>query len=427
MTSRRTRVLIVFAWLLAVAPASAQGSPGACSISAGTPRRVELPDGRIVSVDVQSIVRSNGSIYAIGRHAYVFPRITTPVTSPIMRDSIIGFEIEPGGAISLVPAPPLSRPVFFPKVAAGPGGFHAVFATSGDSAGMQVGKQDTATIWYARYADRQWTVPERVTSVRRAYLQHELTSELLERNGTVSWSFTFADSWDFVPSGGIALLQRRRGGWTVDTLATPTVPGLVRLVHATTGDSLLAVFTRNDQRGTGPTIRAQLYLTRFMSTWAEPRLIAGDGTRELTLPILATSGDDIVVSWDNWIPWQPQSSRIEWLRIGRDGRLVNGPVIAAGEKTYPFEFIVMSEGHPFWLYHGDPLGSTVEVSSATDVAVIPLGDIGVPFRNPRARTFALDRNRALMLTQAPGAAPNDPMAASWMTTLEFRCPRSARR
>lgn len=426
MTPRRTRVLIAFAGLLAVAPASAQGSPGACTVSAGTPRRVELPDGRVVSVDVQSIIQSNGSIYAIGRHAYVFPRVTTPVTSPIMRDSIIGFEIEPGGAISLVPAPPLSRPVFFPKVAAGPSGFHAVFATSGDSAGTQIGKQDSATIWYARYADRQWTVPERVTSVRRTYLQQELTSELLERNGTLSWAFTFTDSWDVLSSGGVVLLQRRRGAWNEDTLHTPTITSLVRLLH-TAGDSLVALLARGDLRGTGPTIRAQLYLSRFTSSWTEPRLIAGDGSRELTLPILATSGDDIVVTWDNWIPWQPQSSRIEWLRIGRDGLLVNGPVIAAGEKTYPFEFIVMSEGRPFWLYHGEPFGSTVEVTTATDVAVIPLENINVPFRNPRPRTIALDRSRALMLTQAPGSAPDDPMAASWMTTLEFRCPRSARR
>jgi hypothetical protein len=396
-------------------------------VSAGTPRRVELPDGRIVSVDVQSIVQSSGSIFAIGRHAYVFPRITTPVTSPIMRDSIIGFEIEPDGAISLVPSPPLSRPVFFPKVAAGPDGFHAVFATSGDSAGTQAGKQDTATIWYARYAKRKWTVPERVTSVRRAYLQHELTSELLERNGTLSWAFTFADSWDVLASGGLVLLRRKRDAWSEDTLHTPTVTGLVRLLDTAANDALVALLARGDARGTGPTIHAQLYLAQFTSSWKEPRLIAGDGRRELTLPILATSGDDIVISWDNWIPWRPESSRIEWLKVGRDGLLVNGSIIADGAKTYPFDFIVVDDRHPVWLYHGEPFGSTIELASASDTSVIALGNVSAPFGSPKPKTVALDRSRALVLTLQQGRAPDEPMVASWMTTLEFRCPRSARR
>jgi len=426
MTSRRTRVLIVSAGLLASAPASAQGAPEACSVSAGTPRRVELPDGRIVSVDVQSIVQSRGSIFAIGRHAYVFPRITTPVTSPIMRDSIIGFEIEPGGAISLVPAPPLSRPVFFPKVAAGLDGFHAVFATSGDSAGTQAGKQDTATIWYARYADRKWTVPERVTSVRRAYLQHELTSELLERNGTLSWAFTYADSWDVLAPGGVVLFQRRRDTWSADTLHTLTVAGLVRLLD-TADDSVVALLARGDVRGTGPTIHAQLYLAWFTSSWSEPRLIAGDGRRELTLPILRTIGDDIVVSWDNWIPWRPESSRIEWLKVGRDGLLVNESIIADGAKTYPFEFIVVDDRYPVWLYHGEPFGSTIELASATDTSVMPLGNVSAPFGSPKPKSVALDRSQALVLTLQQGRRPDEPMVASWMTTLKFRCPRSARR
>ncbi len=427
MTTRSARI-VVFTGLVAVtspARVAAQASQ-ACSVTAGTPRRVELADGRIVSVDVQSIAKFDGSIVAIGRHAYVFPRATTPVTSPIIRDSIIGFEIEQDGGISLVPAPLASRPVFFPKVASGPDGFHLVFATGGDSTASQIGKQDSATIWYARYVNRRWTTPERVVSVRRTWLQPELTSELLERAGTLSWAFAFADTVERESSGGVVLLRRQRSAWSADTLRTPTAPGAVRLTHTASGDSVVVVFTREYQRGT-TSILAQLYLATFTSRWSEASLIAGDGRRALTLPILSPLGDGILVSWISWIPWQSETSRIEWLRVGRDGRFVDGPVIAAGEKTYPFELIVMDDRHPVWLYHGVPFGSTVELASASDTSVIPLGNIGAPFGNPKPRTIAIDGSRVLALTQKQGSAPDDPMAASWMTILEFRCPRSARR
>jgi hypothetical protein len=427
MTTRSARI-VVFTGLVAVAsPArvTAQASQ-ACSVTAGTPRRVELADGRIVSVDVQSMAQSGGSILAIGRHAYVFPRTTTSVTSPVIRDSIIGFEIEQDGGISLVPAPLASRPVFFPKVAAGQDGFHIVFATSGDGTASQTGKQDSATIWYARYVNRRWTTPERVVSVRRSYLQPELTSELLESAGTLSWAFVFADTWENESSGGVVLLRRQRGAWSADTLRTPTTPGVVRLVHGASGDSVVAVFTREYQRGT-TSILAQLYLATFTSRWSEASLIAGDGRRALTLPVLSRLGDGILISWISWIPWQSETSRIEWLRIGRDGRFVDGPVIATGEKAYPFELIVMDDRHPIWLYHGVPFGTTVELASATDTSVIQLGNIGAPFGDPKPETVAIDDSRVLAHTMRQGSAPDDPMVASWMTTLEFRCPRSARR
>ena len=429
MTSRNARGLIAVAGLIALARPvriGAQGAPMACSVSAEKSRRVELPDGRIVSVDVQSIAKFNGSILAIGRHAYVFPRTTTTVTSPIMRDSIIGFQIDRDGEISIVPAPLASRPVFFPKVAAGSDGFHVVFATSGDSTASQIGKQDSATIWYTRYVNRRWTTPERVVSVRRTYLQPELTSELLERNGTLSWAFVFADTPETGSSGGVVLLRRQRGAWSADTLRTPTTPTTVRLVHKASSDSLIAVFTREEQRGT-TSILAQLYLAVFMSAFSEPSLIAGDGLRTLTLPILSRLGDGILISWISWTPWRLETSRIEWLRIGRDGRFVDGPVIAAGEKTFPFELIVMDDRHPIWLYHGVPFGSTVELASAADSTVIRLGTIKAPFGNPKPRTIAVDGSHVLALTMQPGSAPDDPMVASWMTILEFRCPMSARR
>jgi hypothetical protein len=419
MTTRSARI-VVFTGLVAVAsPArvTAQASQ-ACSVTAGTPRRVELADGRIVSVDVQSMAQSGGSILAIGRHAYVFPRTTTSVTSPVIRDSIIGFEIDRMADLT-VPAPACLASGLFPKVSQD--GFHIVFATSSDSTASQTGKQDSATIWYAlriaggRHRSASWC----------GLAAAGTTSELLEGAGTLSWAFVFADTWENESSGGVVLLRRRRGAWSADTLRTPTTPGVVRLVHGASGDSVVAVFTREYQRGT-TSILAQLYLATFTSRWSEASLIAGDGRRALTLPVLPgwAMGFSFMDQLDSW---QSETSRIEWLRIGRDGRFVDGPVIATGEKAYPFELIVMDDRHPIWLYHGVPFGTTVELASATDTSVIQLGNIGAPFGDPKPETVAIDDSRVLAHTMRQGSAPDDPMVASWITTLEFRCPRSARR
>ena len=123
----RTLIIVM---VLAGAPARAQDAPPRCAVKAEPSRRVELPDGRIVSIDVQSLARHRDTLMVVGRYAYVFAALSTPQSLPLMRDSIIGALMEPDGKTSLVPSPLRSTRVLFPKVADGEDGFHAVFATA---------------------------------------------------------------------------------------------------------------------------------------------------------------------------------------------------------------------------------------------------------------------------------------------------------
>lgn len=413
----RSRTLVI-ATLLAATPAHAQGAMERCRVTAEPARRVELPDGRIVSTDVQSLARRGDTVMAIGRYAYVFA--ASSPRNPTMQDSIIGFATTGAGKASLVPSP--MRSAVFPKVAAGPDAFEFVFATGADTTELRTGVVDTATIWYAQFTNGRWSSPERVAVVRNAGLQHETTSDLLVGRGAVSFAYVIREPES--SRGGVVLLRRQRGRWSADTLRMPTTTSVVRLLHSSSDESLLVLLMQMgplEAENRAP----RLHLARFNSSWTDPQQIAGDGARAVATPLIATLGDDTIVSWNSWESLQQATSQIEWLRLGVDGRIVTGPVVARGGATYPFEMVVVNN-HPLWLYRGHPFGETVALASATD-SVMQLGAIRSPFENPRAMTIALDQDRALVFTMKQGREPNEPMIASWTTTLEFRCPRSAQR
>src|SRR5688500_18348448 len=105
--------------VLAAGVGGSQTGP-TCSALAGPSKRLELPDGRIVSMDVRSLARSGSTVLAAGRLAYVFPATAGPRTPPQLSDSILGVTIDGRGTVSLVPNPSLPRRVFHPRVAPAP-------------------------------------------------------------------------------------------------------------------------------------------------------------------------------------------------------------------------------------------------------------------------------------------------------------------
>src|SRR5688500_3249758 len=218
--------VILGAIVAATGPATAPGSAlphvaAACSTVAEPSRRLELSDGGIVSVDMNSLARSGESVLAIGRHAYVFPRNAQRRTSPIVKDSMIGVLIERGN-VSPVFSPLKPRKVHHLHAVADPdGSFHVLFATAGDPLPHFVDPPDTATLWYARLEKGTWREVQRIAPVRGALLSQETSSDLLERNGQLSFLFPFADDRDSSSTtGGLILLRRRNATWSWDTLRT---------------------------------------------------------------------------------------------------------------------------------------------------------------------------------------------------------------
>jgi hypothetical protein len=203
------------------------------------------------------------------------------------------------------------------------------------------------------------------------------------------------------------------------------MPTAVRARHAPRDASLLVLLAQSVSNSAP---RAEkLYLARFDSTWTEPRWIAGDGVRPVTLPIAANLGDGVIASWVSWQPMVPRTSVVEWLRIHPGGRTSTGAAIDSGEATFPFEMIVVDDAYPLWLYRGEPYGTGLALAVATDTIVTRLGGLSVPFHNPRARAIALSPTRILLFTMKRAITDAEPMIASYSTVFEIRCPRSVRR
>jgi len=396
-----------------------------CSTIVEPSRRLELPDGGIVSVDMQSLARSGESVLAIGRHAYVFPRNAQLRSSPIVKDSIIGVLIDRGN-VSLVFSPMKPRRVFHPHAVAGQNGsFHVLFATAGDTLPHFVDASDTATLWYARFDNGTWRSVQRIAAVRGASLNEEASSDFLERDGQLSFLFPFVDDRDSASTGGVILLRRRQSTWSWDTLRTYRRPSAVRARHGPTGESITSVFP---QYGPGlDSIAERLYVARFDSTWSARRVIAGDGLRAVMAPDLVAEGDGFIVSWNSWRAGQFGSLGLEWLRLNSNNHVVVRSVVDSGKTTFPFELVSADQQRPLWLYHGAPYQQAAALVMALDSGLMRFADLRAPFFNPATISIALSRSRYLVFTQKVGQTETEPMAASYTTLLQIRCPTSAQR
>jgi hypothetical protein len=306
-------------------------------------------------------------------------------------------------------------------VAAAPGGgFHVLFATSDDSADTGEPQSDTASIWYARYRDAVWTAPERVTQVQQQRLSG--ASNLIEHDGTLNYVFPYGA---MTRSGGIVLLRRQGAAWSFDTLRTQETPVQVSAVLSPRDGATVVLFSKHGTSADGELHTEVLFESRFDSTWTAPQRIAGDGRNPVNELRIGTAGNAIVASWISWRWGIASTSRLEWLRTGNQRPVPR--LVASGARTYPFEMIVIDDRVPLWLYHGEPFGTSLALTVASDSTIVPLPSLTIPFQNPRARATWLDRNRLLVLTMKQGRSPDEPMVASWATILEIRCPESVRR
>lgn len=409
--------------LSALAPSMPAQSGQSCRVSAESPRRLELPDGQVVSVDVRSIAASGGSVMAVGRYAYVFPRPSSPRLSPVRRD-FLGVIIDSALQTRIVPSPLPGRPVDFARVASGPGGsFHALFVTGDDSISSALSPLDSGSLWYARYVNGAWLPAEHVSEVREAAIHTEFTSALLERDGSLAFLYPFMDD-AIGPSGGIVLLRRRNGHWASDTLRVSGAT-FVRATHAARGEGLVVLVARN---GTGTSaVGGEVLLFQFDSSFTDPRPIGGNSELIVSDLALARVGEGFAASWGFWKWMQDVTNVVEWRRIGQDSLLSSVQVIDSGGSTHGFEMTALGDRDALWLYRGEPYGTTARLALGRDSTAIPLGQVTIPLENPTPRTLALSDTRVLVFTIKQGRRDDEPMAASYSIALDIRCPSPERR
>jgi hypothetical protein len=417
MTSSWFRAMAVLA--LSLLPAAA-ASPQSCDVNAEPSRRLELADGRIASVDVKSVAASGGSVMALGRYVYLFPRHSTPITSPLFGDSGMGVHVDATGAVSMVPSPMPDRSVVFARVAAGPAGtFHALFATGIDSVDSRARPGDTASLWYSRFANGAWAKPQLVMATIGAELDPEFTSGLLVHAGSLTFVFPFEEIRG--ERGGVIVLRGLNDRWSGDTLRTNRMPKAVRAAHSPGGD--LVVLT-SQQRFGGSAEEVHLWRPGSMSDG--PRPIGAPGTRPVSDLALSTGVGGLMASWSTWEWLNATTNVLEWARI-TDERLPMPAILDSGRTTYPFELIAVGGRHPLWLYQGEPYGSTLSYALAANDDRVVRGRLTIPFHNARPKAVALTPEVIRVFTMKRGHAGAEPMIASFMTDLRIRCPSPAQR
>jgi hypothetical protein len=259
-------------------------------------------------------------------------------------------------------------------------------------------------------------------TVRGARLNPELASALLEHNDELSVLFPFVERRSVLAEGGVILLRRRAGRWLADTLRTLSAPVIVRALHHREGFIALLTFTDTTFGRS-----EALYLSKFDNGWSRPVRIAGDGTRPVTVPALVQRDDDYVVSWIEWRWLDSESAELEWMVMDAAGRVIARGHVDSGSPTYPYELMMVDRRHPLWLYRGTPPGNLVALAALHDSAIARLPSVAAPFRNPLPATLALSDNRFLLFTQKLALTDREPMAASFVTEFEVRCPSTGRR
>lgn len=397
------------------------GAAPACTSVAGPSRRLELADGRIVSIDVQSVARAGESVLAVGRYAYVFPPNANSRTSPQLVDSILGVLVDGHDRVTLVSNPAAPRTVRYSRIATMPNGeFNVLYATTAPE-GL-LAHTDTATLWLAGFRNGAWTTPSRIAAVRTASLDR--ASALLQNDGELAFVYPFRDDRRHNEDGGVVLLRRRQDNWTFDTLRTDTEPSGVAAVYHPVRESIAVVLAVADHLP--PLLAQRLHIATFDSSWSRAVAIAGNGIAPIAHPSLVVQDRGLVAAWLTWPRHDHRRGWLQWLQLDAMGRAALRTVIDSGPATFPFEMTAVNAA-PLWLYHGEPFGTTVRLAIARDSIVARLPDVGAEFWNPATKTIALSGSRLLLFTQRRAQTETEPMAASFTTALEIRCPRSAQR
>jgi hypothetical protein len=394
----------------------------ACSTVAGEPRRLELEDGRIVSVDLRSFAGAGTSTLALGRHGYLFPPSAGPRTPPQAVDSIIGVELDAAGRISVVNNPALPGRVFHARAAAIAGGtaaYHVMWVTGLDSVSHLLEPDEQVSVWYARYARGEFTVAQRIGAFSGARLHPEVSSVLLERDGELVLAFPFARG---PRDGGVILLRGRNGAWRADTLHTSYPPHAVQLAVSARG--IVATIALTD--ATRHMKHEALFLATFDSTWSPPALLAADPAHSVTQLELARLGDGFLASWITWRMFDASTSRLHWMQLDDTGRPRSSGIVDSGMDTYPYAMALV-DGRPLWWYRGQPSGGAIALSMLRDSSIVRLAPVIAPFRNPIPAPVSLSPTRFLVFTQKLPLSDREPMAASFVTEVEIRCPAPGRR
>lgn len=390
-----------------------------CDVIASEPARIELRDGRSMSIDATSSAASADRMLFLGTFVHLWPQGATGTTPPVAADSLMGVELDRRGVLRAVPRPESAGRALFPRVVArGQRSFEVVAFSAEDGAELSAEPLDSVSVWYGRYADGRWGRIRRLGAFARVSVQSEFGSQLVVVDGGSAIAFPFSDR-EPASSGGVVLLRLTPNSTYIDTLRTLTRPSYVSLsADGSASSSLIATMTMSppERASSGP---QQIYMARFDKTWQPAARIAGDAERAAVAPTAFTGRQGVAVTWTSWSAMRPSTSHIEWSKLEpRD--VVRRVVVDSGAHAFAPMFLVVA-GHPVWIYRRGDSGDSASLAIGNDSVVIHRTSFRVPFENPKAQAVATSATTVRFLTLRRGSSATEPVALSFYTDLELHC------
>ncbi len=400
----------------------------ACTVQMVRVDTVRLSDGRLLSVDAQSLATDAGSVIGVGSHAHLWPAGAFRGAGPVDEGSTIGFVREADGTFYSVPSPLHGILIDSPRVvSAGNGAWHVVFAVVRPGASQNALSPDSAEIWYGRLSEMKWHDITRVATLSHAYVASTLSSNLVVAGGSLNIAFPFDQSVvrnsNAPGNQGLILVRRVGTHWSLDTLRTWAGPDNVRLLAAPSGTSVVAAIVQSsfvDHHTRTNTV----FLARYDGRWSTPRSVAGDGLSPvIRAPAIAWLSDRrLFLSWATAPGFDYKNPRVEWSAGTIDSLDIPPHEIARGAGADDFDAVVLDSRHALWLTSAATQRNAVPVFvSRLDGAVEKLAPLALPLDNPKPWAIRLSDSEAMVITSRLAASSADLVVATWATTLRLTC------
>lgn len=401
-------------------------SASACRIAEVDTKPLRLADGRLVSIDPQSLALSGKQVLALGTFVYAWPVGARAGALFDTSARLVGVVLDPDGNPRPVRQPLAERRALYPRaVEDGHGGWHVVFVTASPASEDHPNRSiDSGSVWYAHFDGAQWTRTQRLTTAEGASLGAELSSGLASASDRIAFAYPFERRESQGARGGIVLASLRDGRWQWDTAWTSDVPTYVRLAAGEKAGTWTVGIVRGYLRD-GRFRASSLFLAEHDSTLGPQVLAAGDGVRPVNSPTLLRIAGDLRLAWAAEQFGSGDSAAVESaMRVRGDTTIRGSRRVLESQQSYRYEAVALQASTVLWLVPATGGGTGVHVLAAglagrvSDLGVLPL-----PMDSPKPRTVTLSPSRLLIVTSALGRSPDAAPVTTSVTYANVACRR----
>lgn len=397
----------------------AYGQSRACVVSELSRRPLVLDGRHETYVEPETLVRAGDAVLLAGSPTYVLRRGPGGEAVSLVRDSLIGVVLEPGGAARAVSGPSVAgTTIEWRAVALGERLWGVSFSELPSSAGGSVGTHVDGRLWFGTLRDGRWTSVSRIPLPEGWELLPFSASKLVRRGDTLA----LAVSMDSATAGRrVVLLERRQGRWSHRML--PFGAAYVDLAYEEPV-GFLAAIVRSDSSVTSGGNALSLWVPEKSGVGLRRIFVGGPGGMHepafgVHEPALTVDSGTVILTW--WsVVHDPNRSRFQ--AYARVDPLASppGPVLALDPNVDSIVYVPTRQAVNLWL------SDHVVSDTSRELRLLEASDgpVRVLWRAPNPydgafRTVALTGGHLLLV--GPSFDRSHGVLASLILHIELEC------